>query len=259
MKKIILTTIITLFCATGFSQYNYPATKKVEVTDTYFGVDYKDNYRWLEDMKNPEVETWFKQQADFSNATMNTINGRDELIAECRKLDKLQPASYSNQTIKNGRIFYKKQMPGEKVSKLYFRENRNSPEILLFDPLTFISGKTLTVEDAMPSHDGKKIVIGYSENGAEVSTLQIMDVDSKTFLKDKIPATAGAMAWSLDDSAILYMWIKSADNNDPEQRLNPKTKLHKVGTDYKTDIDFFSNATYPNLNIEAKSYPILYC
>ena len=257
MKTIILTSIAAFLCATAFAQYNYPATKKIEVTDTYFGVDYKDNYRWLEDMKNPEVEAWFKQQADFSNAIMNTINGRDELIAEWRKLDKLQPATYSNQTIKNGRIFYQKQMPGEKVSKVYFKENRNSPEVLLFDPLVFITGKTLTVEAAMPSNDGNKIVIGYTENGAEVSTLRIMDVDSKTFLQDKIPATAGAMAWSFDDSAILYMWIKSADNNDPEGRLNPKTKLHKLGTDYKTDMDFFSNESYPNLNIAAKSYPYI--
>jgi prolyl oligopeptidase len=257
MKNIIIFAMLILFGMTAFAQYNYPTTKKVEVIDTYFGIDYKDNYRWLEDMKNPEVESWFKQQADFSNATMNTINGRDELIAEWRKLDKLQPASYSNQTIKNGRIFYQKQMPGEKVSKVYFKENINSPEILLFDPLTFIAGKTLTVEAAMPSHDGKKIVIGYSENGAEVSTLQIMDVDSNTFLKDVIPDTAGAMAWSFDNSSILYMWIKSADNNNPEGRLNPKTKLHKIGTDYKTDTDFFSNEAYPKLNIAAKSYPYI--
>lgn len=258
MKTLIATMITALLFTSGFSQWNYPTTKKIEVSDTYFGVTYKDNYRWLEDLNSPEVESWFKQQADFSNATMNTISGRDELIAEWRKLDNLVPANYSNIVHEGGRLFFQKRMPGEKVSKVYYRENMNSPEILLFDPLTFIKGKTLTVEDAIPSYDGKNLLISYAENGAEIATIQVMDVAKKTFLSDYIPATAGAMGWTFDNTALLYMWIKSGDNKDPEARLNPKTKLHKLGTDYKSDIDFFSNEAYPNLNIEPKSYPYIY-
>jgi hypothetical protein len=81
MKTILLTSIAAFISATGFAQWNYPTTKKVEVIDTYFGVAHKDNYQWLEDLNNPEVETWFKQQANFSDATMSNISGRDELIA----------------------------------------------------------------------------------------------------------------------------------------------------------------------------------
>ena len=36
------------------------------VTDNYNGVKITDHYRWLEDLKNPEVTDWFKKQADFS-------------------------------------------------------------------------------------------------------------------------------------------------------------------------------------------------
>jgi prolyl oligopeptidase len=258
MKKLILPFLFVLFSTSIFAQLKYPASKKVEVSDTYWGVTYKDNYRWLEDMKDPQVNTWFKQQADLTNATMNTLSGRDELIAEWRKLDKLQPPNYANQVKEGGRIFFQKRVPGEKVSKVYYRENMNSPDILLFDPLTFITGKTLSVEGIIPSYDGKKLLIGYAEKGAEISTLQVMDVDSKKFLPDLIPATAGPMGWTFDNTAFMYMWIKSADNTDPNGRLNPKTKLHKLGADNKTDVDFFSNESYPDLKIEAKSYPYVY-
>lgn len=258
MKKAILVIFSAFFCTSCFSQLNYPPTKKVEVTDTYFGVDYTDNYRWLEDMKNPEVESWFKQQADFTNAIMSTIPGRDELIEEWRRLDKIQPAEYRSQVKEGGRVFYRKRLPGEKVSKLYYKENMDGPEILLFDPLTFIEGKTLSIEDAIPSYDGKKIAIGYAEKGAEISTIRILDVDSKKFLPDLIPETGGLRGWSFDNTSIFYGWIKSADHNDPESRLNPKLKLHKLGTDYKTDIDYFSNEAYPNLNIAPSSYPYAY-
>ena len=43
-----------------------PATKKTPVTDTYFGVQVIDNYRWLEDMSNKEVQDWFKAQHDYT-------------------------------------------------------------------------------------------------------------------------------------------------------------------------------------------------
>lgn len=255
MKKLFFLLIFVLFSTTIFAQLQYPTSKKMEVSDTYWGVTYKDNYRWLEDMKDPQVNTWFKQQADLTNATMNTISGRDGLIAEWRKLDKLQPPNYVNQVKEGSRIFFKKRVPGEKVSKVYYRENMSGPDILLFNPLTFIAGKALSVESIIPSYDGKKLLIGYAEKGAEISTLQVMDVDSKKFSPDLIPATAGPIGWTFDNAGFMYTWIKSADNTDPNGRLNPKTKLHKLGADNKTDVDFFSNESYPDLKIEAKSYP----
>ncbi|MES2519025.1 MAG: prolyl oligopeptidase family serine peptidase [Bacteroidota bacterium] len=258
MKKIFLPLLILQFSTNIFAQLKYPASKKIEVSDTYWGVTYKDNYRWLEDMKDPQVTSWFKQQADLTNATMNTISGRDELIAEWRKLDKLQPPSYYPIVKEGGRIFFKKRMPGEKVSKVYYRESVNGADQLLFDPLTFMAGKTLSVENITPSYDGKKLLIGYAENGAEISTLQVMDVDTKKFLPDVITGTSGVMGWTFDNTAFMYMWIKSVDNTDPNGRLNPKAKLHKLGTEAKADIDFFSNETYPSLGIEAKSYPYLF-
>jgi prolyl oligopeptidase len=258
MKKSLIFFLFFTGYSTLFAQWQYPASKKVEVSDTYFGVTYKDNYRWLEDMKNPDVNTWFKAQADLTNATMNTIAGRDELIAEWRKLDKLQPAAYSSIVKEGGRTFFKKRTPGEKVAKVYYRENSKSPEILLFDPLTFIAGKTLSVETIIPSYGGKKLLIRYSENGAEVSTLRILDVDTKQFLSDIIPNTAGSSGWSFDNKSIRYRWIKSADNNDPNSRLNPKTKLHTLGTAYEADIELFSAEKYPELNIQAKSNPYVF-
>lgn len=92
-------------------------------------------------MKDPQVNAWFKQQADLTNATMSTLSGRDELIAEWRKLDKLQPPSYNPIVREGGSIFLKKRIPIEKVSKVYYRESVNGADQLLFNPLTFIVGK----------------------------------------------------------------------------------------------------------------------
>ncbi len=258
MKKTILFILVVLFCTNVFAQWNYPSTKTADVVDTYFGINYHDPYRWLEDFKDPNAVYWFKAQADYTDQVMNNIAGRDELISEWIKLDKQQPPVIYTPVKEGGRIFYQKRMPGEKVSKVYYRENIDATDQLLFDPLTFIEGKTLSVESIIPSYDGKKLLIGYAEKGAEVQTIQVMNVDTKQFLPDVISATAGAIGWTFDDKAFMYMWIKSADNTDPTGRLNPKTKLHTLGTESKTDIDFFSNESYPALKIDPRVYPFVF-
>src|ERR1019366_595613 len=199
MKKFI-TLITTFFCTyTSFAQYNYPPTKTVDSSDTYFGVTYKDPYRWLEHMKDTEVVTWFKDQANLSNSVLNKISGRDQLVAEWKMLDKLQPPKISSRDYENGRIFYRRTMPGENVSKLYYREGMNGKEELLFDPTTYIKGKTLSIQGVLPSFDGKKIVISYSEAGAEISTIKVMNVATRTFLPETIyPSWFGPISWTFD-------------------------------------------------------------
>ena len=255
MKKSILFFAFVTCSLFAVSQFKYPATKKIEVSDTYWGTTYKDPYRWLEEMKDSSVVKWFKKQSDLTNSVMNSISGRDELIAEWKKLDKLQPPVFYAPLIENGRVFYQKRMPGEKVSKVYYRENKDAAEQLLFDPLNYIKGRTLSVQQLVPSFDGKKLAISYSESGAEVSIIKVLNVETKKFLQDSIYPTAGVNGWTFDNKALLYIWLKSADNADPTARLNTKTKLHLVGTDTKKDIDFFSNASYPSLKIDPSVYP----
>lgn len=216
--------MIGFFSINLSAQLEYPATPRIEVRDTIFGTVYKDDYRWLENMKDPKIIAWFKQQAEFTDATMKKVSGRDELIAEWKKLDGLQPPTYFSESEAGGRYFFQKRAPGEKVSRVYYRESLSGEDKLLFDPMTFIPGKTLSVESIIPSYDGKKLLIGYAEEGAEISTIRVMDVDSKKLLPDVIAGTAGAGSWSFDNDSFFYMWINSADNMDPNSHLNPKTQ-----------------------------------
>ncbi len=256
MRKLVTLVIASCCLLSSFAQYNYPATKIVDSSNTYFGVNYKDPYRWLENFKDSAVVIWFRQQADLSNSILNKISGRDELIAEWRMLDKLQPPRINGRDYENGRIFYRKTMPGENVAKLYFREGMNGQEQLLFDPTAYIKGKKFSIQNVLPSYDGKKVVISYSAAGAEISTIKIMDVDTKTFLPESIyPSWFGPISWTFDNKAFTYFSQKTGDNTSPEFELNTKTKLHKLGDDVKNDIDFFSNETYTNLNIQPNELP----
>ena len=256
MKKGFALCIALFAYAMLFAQYNYPVTKTVDSTETYYGVTYHDPYRWLENFKDSGVVNWFREQADLSKSILSKISGRDELVAEWKKLDKLQPPQINGRNYEGGRIFYRKTMPGENVSKLYYREGMDGKEQLLFDPTTYIPGKTLSIQSALPSFDGKKIVISYSESGAEISTIKVMDVDTKTFMAESIyPSWFGPISWTFDNKAFTYFSQKTGDNTSPEFELHTKTRLHKLGDDVKNDLDFLSDESYPSLGIQPNELP----
>lgn len=256
--KNLLSLIITLCIAlVSNAQLQYPVTKTVDSSDTYFGVTYKDPYRWLENIKSPETENWFKQQADLTNTTLSKISGRNELIAEWQTLDKIKPARYKYIVTQKGRIFYVKTIPGETVGKVYYRQGVNGKEQLLFDPINYIAGKTLSVQKIIPSYDGKKLLLSYAEGGGEISTIKVLDVDAKTFLPETIyPSWMGPLSWTNDNKSFTYSWLPTDDITSFEIQQNNKTKFHTIGTDVKKDIDLYSNESYPTLNIQPVDIPL---
>ena len=58
------------------------------VTDDYFGTKVVDNYRYMENLNDPDVQSWFKNQDAYTRATLASIPGRDKLLARIRELFK---------------------------------------------------------------------------------------------------------------------------------------------------------------------------
>src|SRR5262249_45374166 len=63
------------------------------------------------------------------------------------------------------------------------------------------------------------------------------------------------IGWTKDNKTFFYDAGNVADIKSPEIELNRKTRLHKVGTDFAHDLDFFSNESYPDLGIAPKEFP----
>jgi len=121
MKKFLFLVISVLVVVPCRAQWNYPPTKNRRCVGHLFGKTYNDPYRWLENLKDADVEAWFKAQAELTDGLLAKIPGRDALVQEWLALDKLKPAEYSSIHYEHGRVFYKKTLGGENVGKLYFR------------------------------------------------------------------------------------------------------------------------------------------
>jgi prolyl oligopeptidase len=257
MNKLMCTVLVLVSSIASHAQWVYPPSRVVDSSDTYWGRTYKDPFRWLENIKSKEVETWFKGQATLTDSVLSRIPGRDLLAQEWMALDKLQPAVYSDFAVEKGRVFYRKTKGGENVGKLYFREGWNGEERLLFDPVSFRKGEVTSIQTIMPSLDGKRVVLGLSASGAETSEIRVLNVDSGTILADSLYPSFGPICWSLDNLSFYYVWQKTADNKSSEFELHTKTKVHKLGTDASADIDLFSDASYPGLQIAPNEFPVV--
>ncbi len=263
MTRILPSLALLATIVQAPAPWSYPPTKTGDATDTYFGKPYKDPYRWLETLKDKDVEAWFKAQADLTDGLLAKIPARDALANEWMALDKLKPASYSQITYEHGRVFYKKTLGGENVGKLYYRDGWKGTEQLLFDPAGFKPtgakpDDVATIVSYTPAPDGRHVVLALSAAGAEYSDLRPLEVESRKLLPETIYPSYGALSWTMDSKSFLYDAGKVTDIKSPEIELNRKTRLHALGTDVGSDTDFFSNESYPDLEISAKEFPMAF-
>jgi prolyl oligopeptidase len=236
-----------------------PSTPKRPVTDTYFGKQVVDNYRWLENMNSDEVKNWFKAQGAYTNAMLNRIPGRDKLIQTFVDYDKLLTVRYGEIKKRGNTYFYRKTLPSENVGKLYIREGKTGTEKLLFDPLGSEKSKKYAMSTFTPSPDGRTMAIGLQEGGAELSTIRTMDVATRTFRPESITAVfGGGIDWLPDNSGFLYLPNNSLDVKDPQGNLNTKARLHKLGTNPDADPELWSRAKNPDMGIRPDHYPVMF-
>ena len=95
------------------------------VTEEHCGIKVTDPYRYMEDIKSPEVQTWIKGQADHTDSALARIPIRDELFARIKELDSGRAFRVSRiQRLANGRLFYLKVRAEENLAKLYVRAHR---------------------------------------------------------------------------------------------------------------------------------------
>ncbi|MCZ2084893.1 MULTISPECIES: prolyl oligopeptidase family serine peptidase [unclassified Kaistella] len=258
MKTNVVTLLLFCFAVYLNAQFNYPATPVKAVIDNYNGVKITDNYRWLEDMKNPEVTNWFKNQADFSKNYIEKISGRDQLFNDMKYLDELKDADYYNVKKSGNNYFYTKILRGEKVAKLYMRDGSGN-EILIFDPENYVAGKTYEIQDFSTNIDGSILAMGLAESGAEIGESRFIDIKTKKLLPDVLtPVWGGISSWTPDQKSVLYIKLQNADNTSNDMLRDMRAMQHFLGTATSKDIEIASRLKNPSLPIKPENWVSTY-
>src|SRR5687767_10270967 len=103
--------IVTIFLSFGMlalpASAQPPETPVRVVKEDFFGRQIEDPYRWLENIRDPEVLKWLTAQSDHTRSTLDRIPVRKDILARIRDLDATLPPQPSVPAVDGkGRIFY---------------------------------------------------------------------------------------------------------------------------------------------------------
>ena len=233
------------------------------VTDDYFGTRVTDPYRWMENLKSPEVQAWMKAQAAYTKAYLAKLPGRDALAARIEALDNASTRVGGVQLC-GTRFFYMKLTPADQTPKLYTRDGLTGPERLLVDPQVLgeqssheIQTKTekpkrYTISEFYPTDDGKFVAVEVAAGGSEEGVLRILDAATGKALPDSIDRVWGAsVSWDSTDTFFYYTRLQKLEPgmSKLDKELDEASYLHHIGDNPDKDIPILGRKYTPALNM----------
>jgi prolyl oligopeptidase len=240
-----------------------PETKKQPVKDDYFGTVLQDDYRWLEDLKSPEVKAWAEEQNQRSKKFLEALPGRAAIADELKKLVAIQPISYGGIQIAGGKIFAFKFDPKKQQPALVVLDAPDQPktERSICDPNVIDSAGATAIDWFVPSPDGKVVAVSLSKNGTEDGDLYFFTVaDGKQapeVLKHvQFPTAGGSAAWTKDSAGIFYTrFPREGERPDADLHFYQQVYFHRLGTNESEDV-YAIGKEFPKIaEVELQSNP----
>jgi prolyl oligopeptidase len=232
------------------------------VTDTYFGVKVVDPYRYMENLKDPEVASWFKAQNDYTRSALAAIPGRAALLERIKQLDESAPARVTDvRRLPGGRYFYQKRLASEDVAKIYMRDGLNSEEKLIVDPAKYATpgGPHDAISYYAPSLDGRYVAFGVSPAGSEDAVLRVIDTQTGRETGDVIDRVQfGSPSWLPDGHSFVYNRLQKLgpDSAPTDRYLKSRAYLHVLGTGPDKDALVFGDGV-PGVQIVPTDIPFV--
>jgi len=233
-------------------KYQYPETKKIKVVENLHGIEVIDNYRWLEDLKNPEVQAWIDKQDKLSREFLENLPQRKWAIDRFSYFNQIYTMYFSEKTKFGNQTFWQEKKKGEKNWSIWTRENKENkenkeneeaPARKLLDMNAYEPHTELWLY--IPAPDGKYLAFIINEKGKENNRVQIIDVASARILPDTFRGWRhGDVEWLPDSSGFYYSASpKKGEVPDGEEYAWSSVYFHKIGNTGSLDKKIFYHPT----------------
>jgi prolyl oligopeptidase len=247
--KIAFTSLSMITMANiGFAQHIvYPATKKVDTVDHYFGKKIVDPYRWLEDDNSVETAEWVKAENKITYDYLSKIPFRDQVKKRLTDLWNYEKVSapfkqgsnyffYKNDGIQNQAVLYKQ------------KSLEAAPEVLL-DPNKLSADGTVALGGIGFSKDGKTMGYAISKAGSDWEEIHVVDVTTGKQLKD-ILKWVKFSGISFRGNGFYYSRYDAPAKGKELSKKNEfhKVYYHKIGDEQNKDVLVFEDKKNPLRN-----------
>lgn len=211
----------------------YPKTKREAVVDTYFGHKVPDPYRWLEDDRSMETETWVNLQNEVTFNYLDKITYRNAIK---NRLTELWNYEKYTAPFKRGNYAYFYKNDGLQNHFVLYRQKENQEPEVFLDPNSFSKDGTTSLSEISFSKDGSLIAYAISEGGSDWRKVIVMKTASKEILKDTIQNVKfSGLSWNKNDGFYYSSYDKPEGSELSAKTDQHKLFYHKLNTPQKED------------------------
>jgi prolyl oligopeptidase len=231
-----------------------PLAAKKPVKDVYHGVTVTDDYRWLEDAKDPAVKAWSDAQNAYARKHLDAIGGRDALRARFTELLGTASADHFGLHSIGNKLFAVEDKPPKQQPFLVLL-NGASPkdEKVILDPNVVDPTGGTTMDWYVPSRDGKLVAVSLSKGGSESGDLHVYDVATGKEVGPTIErvhggTAGGSLAWNANATGFWYTrYPRKGERDDKDLDFYQQVYFHDLNSKEKANHHYVLGKTLPRI------------
>ncbi|MDO4762957.1 MAG: prolyl oligopeptidase family serine peptidase [Flavobacteriaceae bacterium] len=211
----------------------YPETKKVAQTDTYFGTEVSDPYRWLEDDRADDTKDWVKREVAFTQDYLAKIPFRENIKNQLKEIWNYERIG---SPFKEGNYTYFYKNNGLQAQSVLYRTDKNGKTEVFLDPNQFSKEGTTSLAGVSFNKKGTLVAYRISEGGSDWNKIIILDAITKKQIDETlVDVKFGSVAW-LGDKGFYYSSYDKPDGSVLSAQTDThKVYFHKLGTKQSED------------------------
>ncbi|MBY0583470.1 MAG: prolyl oligopeptidase family serine peptidase [Sphingomonas sp.] len=227
---------------------SYPAAKRGDVVDDYFGTKVADPYRWLENdvRSDADVQAWVEAENKVTDAYLATLPGRDVFKTRLKALFDYE--RFGVPVKKGGRYFYSRNSGLQNQAVLFVRDSAAGQGRVLIDPNGWSSDGATALGEWVASDDGTKLVYTVQDGGTDWRIVHVLDVATGKVLADTVEwVKFSGLAWAHDGSGFYYSRFPAPAAGAKFQSTNENQAVyfHKIGTPQSDDALIYATPDKP--------------
>lgn len=243
-KQLALISLTTLFYCNSFAQIKYPESVMNDQKDTYFGMEIRDPYRWLEDDNSAATKKWVVEQNEVTQDYLKQIPFRDSVKA---RMDKLWNFPRYKPTFRAGtQFFYFRNNGLQNQDVLFYKKGIDYVGMLFLDPNTVDSNGTVSISDVKGSKDGAFISFLVSRAGSDWQQIRVKEVKKARTLADSIQwVKFTSVGWK--NAGFFYSCYDApvAGSELTSKNEFQKVYYHRIGTNQSADQLIYQDKSKP--------------
>jgi prolyl oligopeptidase len=226
---------------------DYPTTQKVDTTETYFGTEVKDPYRWLEDLDSEETEAWVSKQNKVTMPYLQQLPGREQIRQKLTAWWDFPKYSTPQEESDYYYYFYNDGLQNQSV--MYRTSEMDNMGSVVLDPNNLSEDGTVALATYEVSPNGRYLAYGISRSGSDWREFRVRDLHTGRDLRDELKwIKFSGMTWTSTSNGFYYARYPEPSSGNKLEAQNQRMQVyyHRVGSSQRSDQLIYEDPEHPD-------------